>query len=138
MLSLRTVLPDLPMVAALSATHLTALVLPPGLRRLYVVQDNDRSGKRAAQALGVRAQADDIEAIALRPQTDDFNTDLCSLGRHALMTSLRGQLVPDDVARFLGMEHRPDRAACQRSLPHGPSAPPAAPGLQMGDRARSG
>ena len=91
MLSLRTVLPDLPMVAALSATHLTALVLPAGLRRLYVVQDNDRAGERAARALGVRAQADDIEAIALKPQADDFNTDLCRLGRQALMASLRVQ-----------------------------------------------
>ena len=129
MLSLRTVLPDLPMVAALSATHLTALVLRPGLRRLYVVQDNDRAGERAAQALGVRAQAEGIEAVALRPHANDFNTDLCRLGRQAVMASLRAQLAPEDVARFLDMEHRPDRAACQRSLPHGPSAPPGAPGL---------
>ena len=138
MLSLRAVLPDLPMVAALSATHLTALVLPSGLRRLYVAQDNDRAGDRAAQALGVRAQADDIEAIALRSQTDDFNTDLCSLGRQALMASLRVQLVPEDAARFLGVEHRPDRTRRQQSLPSGPSAPPAAPALQWGDWARSG
>ena len=138
MLSLRAVVPDLPMVAALSATHLTALVLPPTLRRLYVVQDNDRTGERAAQALGVRVQADDIEAVPLRPQADDFNTDLCSLGRQAVIASLRGQLAPEDVARFLDMEHRLDRTLRQRSLPSGPSAPPAAPGLQMGDWARSG
>jgi hypothetical protein len=138
MLSLRTVLPDLPMVAALSATHLTALVLPSGLRRLYVVQDNDRAGERAAQALGVRARADDIEVIALKPQADDFNADLCRLGRQALMASLGVQLAPDDVARILGVEHRPDRTRRQQSLPSGPSAPPAAPGLQWGDWARSG
>ena len=51
MLSLRCVLPAMPMIAALSATHLAALVLPPGLRRLYVARDDDRSGRRAAEML---------------------------------------------------------------------------------------
>ena len=41
-LSLRCVLPRLPMIAALSANHLAALMLPAGLRRLYIVRDNDR------------------------------------------------------------------------------------------------
>jgi hypothetical protein len=41
MLSLRVVLPALPIVAALSATHLAAFVPPPGLRRLYIARDND-------------------------------------------------------------------------------------------------
>ncbi len=36
MLSLRCVLPTLPMAAALSANHLAALLLPPTLRRLYI------------------------------------------------------------------------------------------------------
>ena len=49
MLALRCVLPGMPMVAALSATHLAALVLPAGLQRLYVARDNDRAGRRAAR-----------------------------------------------------------------------------------------
>lgn len=41
MLSLRQVTPDLPLVAGLSANHLAALLLPVGLRRLYLVRDDD-------------------------------------------------------------------------------------------------
>ncbi len=36
MLSLRCVMPTLPMNAALSANHLATLLLPPTLRRLYI------------------------------------------------------------------------------------------------------
>ena len=35
MLTLESVLPDLPMIAGLSANHLAALDLPSTLRRLY-------------------------------------------------------------------------------------------------------
>lgn len=101
MLALGEVLPPMPMVAALSATHLAALILPPGLRRLYVARDNDRAGHRAVQALSARAMADGVEALVLVPHTDDFNTDLCALGREALLASLRMQLVPEDVERCL-------------------------------------
>ena len=138
MLSLRCVLPAMPMVAALSATHLAALVLPPGLRRLYVARDNDRVGRRAAEMLVTRAEADGIEALTSSAGTDDFNTDLAALGRDALAASLRVQLAPDDVARFLRLDHRLGHRPRQRSPSSGPSSPPAAPGLQWGDRARSG
>jgi hypothetical protein len=56
MLSLRCALPRLPMVAALSANHLTALALPSGLRRVYIALDNDGAGRRAAEALSARAK----------------------------------------------------------------------------------
>jgi hypothetical protein len=138
MLSLRCVLPAMPMIAALSATHLAALALPPGLRRLYVARDDDRSGRRAAEMLVTRAEANGIEALTLFPGTDDFNTDLAILGRDALAMSLRIQLAPEDIARFLRLDHRPGHRAPQRSLSSGPPSPPAAPGLQRGDRARSG
>ena len=101
MLSLRCALPHLPMVAALSANHLAALALPPGLRRLYVARDNDHAGCRAVEALTARAEANGIEALTLTPTADDFNADLRLLGRHGLVASLRVQLAPDDVARFL-------------------------------------
>jgi hypothetical protein len=104
-LALREVVPAMPMLAALSATHLAALVLPPGLRRLYVARDNDRAGHRAVQALSARAMADGIEALALVPNADDLNTDLCKLGREALVASLRMQLMPEDVERFLCAGH---------------------------------
>ena len=55
MLSLRTILPSLPMVAALSANHLAALLFPPTLRRLYVARDRDPAGDAAMASLHHRA-----------------------------------------------------------------------------------
>jgi hypothetical protein len=137
-LALRQVLPALPMVAALSATHLAMLILPPGLRRLYVARDNDRAGHRAAGKLAAHAMENGVEALLLTPPSDDFNTDLCTFGRETLMASVRAQLTPEDVARFLGVEHRSERRPCRRALPSGSPSQSAAPGLHEGDRARSG
>jgi hypothetical protein len=100
-LSLRRALPRLPMVAALSANHLAALALPHGLRRLYIARDNDDAGRRAAEALSGRVQASGIEVLILTPTADDFNADLRLFGRHCLIQSLRVQLAPEDVERFL-------------------------------------
>ena len=100
-LSLRRALPRLPMVAALSANHLAALALPHGLRRLYIARDNDDAGRRAAEALSGRIQAGGIEVFVLTPTADDFNADLRLFGRNALAHSLRVQLAPEDVERFL-------------------------------------
>jgi hypothetical protein len=138
MLSLRVVLPTMPMVAALSSAHLAALILPTGLRRLYIARDNDRAGHRAADALGIRANADRIEDIVLTPYADDFNTDLCGFGPEALAASLRVQLMPEDVERFLIVDRRPDPRPRQRAPVPGPSSPSAAPGLQDGEGAGSG
>ena len=115
MLSLRVVLPAMPMVAALSSAHLAALILPAGLRRLYIARDNDRAGHRAAEALGIRTNADGVEDIVLTPHADDFNADLCGLGPEALAASLRVQLTPEDVARFLVVDPRPVTAASARA-----------------------
>ena len=67
MLSLRCVLPTLPMAAALSANHLAAMLLPLTLRRLYIARDADAAGDAAVAALTERAEAAGIEAIALSP-----------------------------------------------------------------------
>ncbi|HEY1246336.1 MAG TPA: toprim domain-containing protein [Hyphomicrobiaceae bacterium] len=138
MLSLSVVLPAMPMVAALSSAHLAALILPAGLRRLYIARDNDRAGHRAAEALGIRANADRIEDIVLTPYADDFNTDLCGFGAEALAASLRVQLMPEDVERFLMVDQRPGPRPRQRAPVSGPSSPSAAPGLQNRDGAGSG
>jgi hypothetical protein len=122
MLSLRVVLPALPVVAALSATHLAAFVPPSGLRRLYIARDNDRVGHRAAEMLGARAHAEGIEAVVLTPQSDDFNTDLTT-GAEALAASLRVQLAPDDAARFLTVDQRPGPRPRLRGPASGPSSP---------------
>jgi hypothetical protein len=103
-LSVRTVLPRMSMAAALSANHLAVFRPPDTLRRLYVVQDNDATGRRAAQQLSCRAQAGGIEAITLAPCLKDFNDDLRQLGVAALRATLRNQLFPEDVSRFMASE----------------------------------
>ncbi len=101
MLSLRCVLPTIPMAAALSAAHLAALLFPMSLRRLYIVRDDDRAGDGATATLLDRAMEAGIESIALSPQLGDFNEDLRALGVDALRAALRIQLAPQDVARFM-------------------------------------
>jgi len=100
MLSLRAVLPDLPIVAAGSATHLDALLLPKGLRRLYVAEDDDPAGRRATASVITRAEALGIEAVRLAPARGDFNDDVRQLGREAFHAALRVQLAAEDVERF--------------------------------------
>jgi hypothetical protein len=101
MLSLRCVMPDMPMMAALSAAHLSAILFPATLRRLYIVRDNDPAGDGAMAGLFVRAHAARIDAVALSPQGDDFNLDLRRFGIDALRAAVRVQLIPEDVARFM-------------------------------------
>ncbi|MGR7993595.1 DUF7146 domain-containing protein [Xanthobacter sp. ZOL 2024] len=100
-LSLRGVLPGMPMAAALSAGHLAAFLFPGTLRRLYFVRDNDPAGDRAQGSLIERAEAAGIEAIVLSPRLDDFNEDLRAFGIDALRAQVRIQLAPQDVGRFL-------------------------------------
>ncbi|NEU94731.1 DUF7146 domain-containing protein [Bradyrhizobium uaiense] len=107
-LSLRYALPTLPMAAALSANHLAAMLLPSGLRRLYIARDNDAAGNAVQAILTQRAEAAGIEAISLSPRLGDFNEDLHIFDLETLRAALRRQLVPEDVVRFL---HSPAVAA---------------------------
>ena len=99
-LSLRQVMPALPLAAALSAAHLAAVLFPPGLRRLYIVRDNDPAGRRAQTMLTERARSEGIEALTLVPALGDCNDDLRQRGAEALAASVRAQLAPEDVSRF--------------------------------------
>lgn len=101
MLSLRYVLPTLPMAAALSANNLAAMLLPSRLRRLYIARDADAAGDAVQAILIQRAEDAGIEAIPLSPRLGDFNEDLYIFGLEALRAALRPQLVPEDVVRFL-------------------------------------
>jgi len=103
MLSLRSVLPTLPMVAALSANHLAALLLPPTLRRLYIARDADPAGDAAMASLCNRAEAAGIEVRSLLPCFDDFNEDLRRLGAERRRASVRRQLIPQDAVRFVAL-----------------------------------
>ena len=101
MLSLRQIAPTLPAVAALSAAHLAALVLPPTCRRLYIAEDDDPAGRNGADRLASRAEAAGVEAIRLHPAMGDLNEDLVRLGHDALTAGLRTQFAPEDVSGFL-------------------------------------
>jgi hypothetical protein len=101
MLSLRMVLPLMPMIAALSANHLAAILLPPALRRLYIARDADPAGDTAVERLTDRAHQAGIDAITLSPTLADFNEDLRRLGIDHLRAALRILLAPEDVARFM-------------------------------------
>jgi phage/plasmid primase-like uncharacterized protein len=110
-LSLRRAIPSMPMVAALSANHLAALVLPATLRRLYVARDRDTAGDAVLGVLAGRAQASGIESIGLLPRLGDFNEDLQHLGIADLRAPLRVQLVPEDVVRFMRSTNEDETAA---------------------------
>lgn len=101
MLSLRQVMPSMPMAAALSANHLAALELPAGLRRLYLARDDDPAGEMAVATLAGRARAAGVEALVLSPQRGDFNDDLQAFGFGAMRASMRVQLAPKDAVRFM-------------------------------------
>ena len=101
MLSLRMALPDMPMVAALSAAHLSAILFADTLRRLYIARDDDPAGNGAMAALIERASHDSIEAIVLSPRLADFNEDLRMLGPDALRAAVRAQVAARDAARFM-------------------------------------
>ncbi|MBM3655300.1 MAG: DNA primase, partial [Alphaproteobacteria bacterium] len=100
-LSVRSLLPRMPMIAALSSAHLATLSFSPTLRRIYVLRDNDDAGRKATDCLVERATASGIEAIVLAPQLGDFNDDLRRLGPEASGHAIRVQLSPPDVGRFL-------------------------------------
>ena len=101
MLSLRCVMPTMPMIAALSAAHLAAILFPVTLRRLYIARDADPAGDGANASLIDRATEAGIEAISLSPTLGDFNEDLRTLGIDALRAAIRVQIAPEDVSRFM-------------------------------------
>lgn len=75
-LSVREAMPELPVVAALSASHLAAFVWPQGLRRLYVLCDKDEAGERVGAVLSRRVEAERVKVQFLLPQMVDFNVEL--------------------------------------------------------------
>ena len=94
-LSLKSALPELPMVAALSAAHLAAWEFPCALRRLFVACDNDASGRSAARRLLVRAEARGVDAVMVSSLCSDFNSDLCVTSAYTLRTRLAAVLGGD-------------------------------------------
>ncbi len=96
MLSLRSLMPLMPMVAATSASHLGGLLLPPTLKRLYIAVDNDPAGFAAAEQLAFRHIDEELEIRLLISMFDDWNTDLKKSGADFTIGHLRPQLTPLD------------------------------------------
>jgi len=99
-LSLLSLFPALPMAAGLSAAHLAALRFPPGLRRLYVLRDNDAAGDFAEDRLAERCAGSGIDCRVLKPRGKDLNADLQAGPAHAVKARMIGQFAPDDRSRF--------------------------------------
>jgi hypothetical protein len=91
----------MPMIAALSANHLAGILFPAPLRRLYIARDADPAGDAAVASLIGRAHEAGVDAITLSPRLSDFNEDLRHLDADELRATLRLQLAPEDVARFM-------------------------------------
>ena len=101
MLSLRCVMPTLPMAAALSANHLAAMLLPPTLRRLYIARDNDAAGDAAVTTLTERARRPGSRRLHGPPGSGtSTRISECSASSE-LRAALRTQLAPQDVIRFM-------------------------------------
>jgi hypothetical protein len=79
-LSLKSVLPAMPVIAALSADHLAALDSPPSLVRLYIAGDREAAGRMAASACmhGAARQASTVRDLV--PVWSEFNEDLQGFG----------------------------------------------------------
>ncbi|MET3616023.1 hypothetical protein ABID16_004372 [Rhizobium aquaticum] len=101
MLSLSHVMPDMPVVSALTANHLAAFRPPNGCRHLYVAADADAAGRHGIEGLSRRVRTLGIMPLVLTPELGDFNEDLRRLGPDRLIANLRAQLVPEHASDFL-------------------------------------
>jgi hypothetical protein len=101
LLSIRDVLPAIPMVAGLSAAHLGAIEFPSGLERLYVARDDDAAGRCAFDSLAARAREAKIELHPLDPELGDFNVDLTRWGHDRLRQTIGGQFCSADRIHYL-------------------------------------
>lgn len=101
MLSLRMAMPQMSVVAALSAAHLAVWIPPPQLRRLYIAVDRDAAGANAAGRLEQRLSALGIETLTLNPRRKDFNDDLIADGVAMLCEQIADQLHSDDRKQFI-------------------------------------
>ena len=101
MLSLRMVMPSLPMVAATSAGHLGGIAFLRQCRRLYIAADADAAGRHGIERLARRAEEAGILPFVLRPRLGDFNDDLRVLGPERLAAWLRHQIDGEDARQHL-------------------------------------
>ncbi len=82
--------------------YLSAILFPPGLRRLYCLRDNDSAGDFAEERLGERAREAGIGFRVLIPAAKDLNVDLREGPFQAMKQRMAAQLEPEDRFRFAG------------------------------------
>ena len=91
-LSVGTALPEFDLASCLTANHLGVFDPPSQIKRLWIAQDNDEAGERAAKRLRNRVEPLGLFCGDLVPDRDDFNDDLREVGAKALAESLLRQM----------------------------------------------
>lgn len=111
-LAVMTACPDLPVWATLSTSGLEQVDLPPGVRRVLILADNDISGAglRAAEAAarGLRAQGRDVAVVLPPEEGEDFNDLLLREGPEAVAALIAdAEAITDPEPTLLIGQHRP-------------------------------
>ena len=137
-LAVMTAMPDLPVWATLSTSHLEQVVLPLQAREIIILADNDTSGAgaRAAEAIADKLKAEGRKvAVCMPPEPDsDFNDLLRNEGPDTIAALVRIALTNLDEAPVPEPE-------MGRHLPHGfslPSPPLPRHRSDEGDLSRAG
>ena len=97
---LQALFPALPVAAGLSAAHLSAILFPSGLRRLYVLRDNDAAGDFAEDRLIERCHEAGIACHILKPLAKDLNADLRSRPFDSVRARMLAQFEAEDRNRL--------------------------------------
>ncbi|CUH40157.1 conjugative transfer relaxase protein TraI [Jannaschia seosinensis] len=111
-LAVMTACPDLPVWATLSTSGLEQVDLPPGVRRVLILADNDTSGAglRAAEAAArrLRAQGRDVAVVLPPEEGEDFNDLLLRKGPEAIAALIvDAEAITEAEPTLLIGQHRP-------------------------------
>jgi hypothetical protein len=79
-----------------------AIHFPSGLRRLYVLRDNDAAGDFAEDRLIERCREAGIACRILKPQAKDLNVDLRGRPFDAVRAWMLSQFEAEDRSRLTG------------------------------------
>jgi hypothetical protein len=111
-LAVMTACPDLPVWATLSTSGLEQVDLPPRVRRVLILADNDTSGAglRAAEAAArrLRAQGRDVAVVLPPEEGEDFNDLLLREGSEAVAALIAdAESITEAELTLLIGQHRP-------------------------------
>ncbi|MFN3313983.1 MAG: toprim domain-containing protein [Hyphomonas sp.] len=111
-LAVMTACPDLPVWATLSTSGIEQVDLPPGVRRVLILADNDTSGAglRAAEAAArrLRAQGRDVAVVLPPEEGEDFNDLLLREGPEAVAALIAdAEAITETESTLLIGQHRP-------------------------------